>query len=218
MKSRLIEFLPGYNCGKCNYKNCESFASALISNDTSLSKCTPLCQEKYKTNKEHIQNILSNISLDSCIKEKFVGVIDNYEADIALKPLKGESSCREVLQTFTDQLLKIGDIVRYRPLGCPVVHFGKIIKANSALITVHIVGPCDRLSQFNNSIDIDCCMVVSFEGRYYGKDIKIGETVRFLPKHCMMQKIHSGVVVNIEDDKILIEGIDLKVWTPPLQS
>ncbi|MDK2928789.1 MAG: hypothetical protein PWP73_380, partial [Methanococcus sp.] len=28
----------------------------------------------------------------------------------------------------------------------------------------------------------------------------------------MMQKVHSGVVVEVEGNRVLIEGIDLKVW------
>ena len=38
------------------------------------------------------------------------------------------------------------------------------------------------------------------------------QTVRFLPEHCMMQKVHSGVVVHSEAAMVQIEGIDLKVW------
>ena len=41
---------------------------------------------------------------------------------------------------------------------------------------------------------------------------EVGETVRFLPEHCMMQKVHSGVVVHSEGAMLRIEGIDLKVW------
>ena len=36
--------------------------------------------------------------------------------------------------------------------------------------------------------------------------------VRFLPEHCMMQKVHSGVVVHSEGTMVRIDGIDLKVW------
>ena len=42
--------------------------------------------------------------------------------------------------------------------------------------------------------------------------VEVGETVRFLPEHCMMQKVHSGVVVHFEGARVRIEGIDLKVW------
>jgi hypothetical protein len=56
-------------------------------------------------------------------------------------------------------------------------------------------------------------MVVAFEGVVSrGKRPDVGETVRFLPEHCMMQKVHSGVVVHSEGTMVRIEGIDLKVW------
>jgi uncharacterized Fe-S cluster-containing protein len=55
--------------------------------------------------------------------------------------------------------------------------------------------------------------VTAFEGVVSrGKIPDVGKTVRFLPEHCMMQKVHSGVVVHSEGRKLRIEGIDLKVW------
>jgi uncharacterized Fe-S cluster-containing protein len=56
-------------------------------------------------------------------------------------------------------------------------------------------------------------MVAAFEGTISkGRRPEVGETVRFLPQHCMMQKVHSGVVVHSEGKRVRIEGIDLKVW------
>ena len=56
------------------------------------------------------------------------------------------------------------------------------------------------------------CMVAAFEGTASrGRKPEIGETVRFLPDHCMMQKVHSGVVVHSEGNRLRIEGIDLKL-------
>jgi hypothetical protein len=61
--------------------------------------------------------------------------------------------------------------------------------------------------------DIGICMVTAFEGLVSrGRRPEVGETVRFLPEHCMMQKVHSGVVVHSEGEMVRIEGIDLKVW------
>jgi uncharacterized Fe-S cluster-containing protein len=34
----------------------------------------------------------------------------------------------------------------------------------------------------------------------------VGETVRFLPENCMRQKVHSGVVLGSEGDRVRIEG------------
>ena len=36
--------------------------------------------------------------------------------------------------------------------------------------------------------------------------------VRFLPQHCTMNKVHSGVVLHSVGKRLRIEGIDLKVW------
>ncbi len=76
--------------------------------------------------------------------KKIIGVMDNYEADIILKPLHGEESCR-TLYPFTRGKIKAGEIIRYRPLGCPIIHFAKVLEENHGLITVHLVGPCHRI-------------------------------------------------------------------------
>ncbi|MCX6673678.1 MAG: Fe-S cluster domain protein [Methanothrix sp.] len=44
-------------------------------------------------------------------------------------------------------------------------------------------------------------MVAGFEGVVSrGRRPEVGETVRFLPEHCMMQKVHSGMVVHSEGE------------------
>lgn len=213
MFESIIKKLPGFNCGSCNHKSCEDFALALAKGKSKIQDCSVLQQERFKDNLDEIQIILSEkVKInEGCI----AGVIDRYEADIILDPLPGESSCREVLLPFIDDKLQVGDFVEYRPLGCPVVHFAKVINTNHKLITVNIIGPCKRFDKQISTKNIGCCMVIGFEGLFSGKNINVSETVRFLPNHCMMQKIHSGVVVNIEANKIIIEGIDLKVWEMP---
>jgi uncharacterized Fe-S cluster-containing protein len=110
-------------------------------------------------------------------------------------------------------LLKEGDIFRYRPLGCPITHFARVLKSDRGIVTVHLVGPVHLLQGLPAPEDIGICMVLAFEGTISrGKRPDVGETVRFLPEHCMMQKVHSGVVVHSEGDRVRIEGIDLKVW------
>jgi uncharacterized protein len=55
--------------------------------------------------------------------------------------------------------------------------------------------------------------VMAFDGIVSkGRVPDVGQTVKFLPEHCMMQKVHSGVVVHSEGNRLRIEGIDLKVW------
>ncbi|UEC40229.1 Fe-S cluster domain protein [Methanothrix sp.] len=53
---------------------------------------------------------------------------------------------------------------------------------------------------------------MAFEGTVCrGRRPEVGETVRFLSEHYMMQKVHSGAVVHSEGMRGRIEGIDLKV-------
>ncbi len=45
--------------------------------------------------------------------------------------------------------------------------------------------------------DINICMVAGFEDTVSrGRRPEVGESVRFLSEHYMMQKVHSGVVVH----------------------
>jgi uncharacterized protein len=54
--------------------------------------------------------------------------------------------CREDLHPFNPEaLLKEGDIFRYRPLGCPITHFAKVLKNDRGIVTVHLVGPVHLL-------------------------------------------------------------------------
>lgn len=218
-KEEIDNLLPGYNCGICGYARCEEFAGALLKKDTDIEKCRFMYQELFMGKLQELNRVLKkeNIIVED---EPVFGLLDGYEADFVLAPLPEESSCREILYPFTQEKLEKGDIIRYRPLGCPITHFAEIIDEYHGLITVHMVGPCHRLE--NNAAnfeykEIGLCMVGGFEGIIEGEIPSIGQTVRFLPKHCMMQKVHSGVVVQLEGKRTLIEGIDLKVWAPPLR-
>jgi uncharacterized Fe-S cluster-containing protein len=78
---------------------------------------------------------------------------------------------------------------------------------------VHLLGPVHLLQGLPAPEDIGISIVAAFEGTISrGKRPEVGETVRFLPEHCMMQKVHSEVVVHSEGMRVRIEGINLKVW------
>jgi uncharacterized Fe-S cluster-containing protein len=203
------KLLPGYNCGECGLRSCREFAAALV-NAENISRCPVLQQEKFKDREEQIARLLSVPEKG----EEIVGVIDGLRADFALAPLPGEPSCREDLYPFDRSVdLSPGEFMRYRPLGCPVTHFAKVLKFTHCIATVHLVGPLHLLNGSEPPRDIGICMVAGFEGVVSrGKIPDVGETVRFLPEHCMMQKVHSGVVVQSEGKRLRIEGIDLKVW------
>ncbi|WP_406659973.1 hypothetical protein V7O66_08980 [Methanolobus sp. ZRKC3] len=148
-------------------------------------------------------------------EEEIIGVIDGLNADFMLAPLKNESSCREEIHPFDGSIpIEVGDYLRYRPLACPVIHFAKVIDISPGIYTIHLVGPLHRLGQDDFQFkDVGLAMILAFEGIVSkGKLPKVGQTVKFIPEYCMMQKVHAGMVVGVEGKKVRIEGIDLKVW------
>lgn len=206
---QIEKLLPGYNCGECGLGSCREFALTIL-DVASLERCPVLKQERFSDRCAKIAGLLAVSEKE----EEIIGVLDGLRADFALAPLPGEPSCREDLYPFDHSAdLRPGDVFRYRPLGCPVTHFAKVLKFSHSIATVHLVGPVHLISGSPAPQDIGICMVAGFEGLVSrGRNPEVGETVRFLPEHCMMQKVHSGVVVHSEGRRLRIEGIDLKVW------
>ena len=219
--SQAASRLPGFNCGACGFARCDAFAEALAAGAAQLSACTTLDQERFHRNKEMVEQILGRGERQreqTAAEPRPVGVLDHYEADFVLLPLAGEHACREILLPITPGKVGAGDVIRYRPLGCPITHFARIREIKDGLLVVHMVGPRHRIDEDDfRFTEIGVCMVIGFEGEVQGRMPDVGETVRFLPGECMMQKVHSGVVVNAEGRTVRIEGLDLKVWAPPVR-
>ena len=88
------------------------------------------------------------------------------------------------------------------------------MKFSKEIATVHLAGPHQLLGEEGFQYkDLGICMVTGFEGSVdKGRVPDVGETVKFLPSHCRMLQVHSGVIVHSEGSRLRIEGIDLKVW------
>jgi len=207
--SDISDLLPGFNCGRCGFRTCADFGDALLREER-LELCPFLFQERFASKRSRIEEAMSSKK-----EGKLIGIVDHEEAQFSLQPLSGEGSCREDLFPFNrDVQLKKNEVIRYRPLGCPITHFARVLNVSNGILTVHIIGPQNLLgaSGFKPK-DIGICMVAAFEGVLgKGRMPRVCETVKFLPHQCMMGKVHSGVVVAVEGRKIRIEGIDLKVW------
>ena len=215
MTQEIAGLLPGYNWGECGYRQCRDFAAALVDGEVELDGCPHLASEKLALNIPVIQQLLGGPGTGIKDSRHIIGVIDGLEADFVLSPLPGEPSCREDLHAFDPDVgADVGEYVRYRPLGCPVTHFARVLDMKRGIMTVHLVGPIHRLGGDDVAFeDIGLCLVLGFDGIVSkGRVPDVGQTVKFLPEHCMMQKVHSGVVVHSEGSRLRIEGIDLKVW------
>ena len=239
---KVMDLLPGYNCGACNYPKCDLFAEELLKKNAFLEDCPILLREDFNKNFKELKDLIiklnesekynkdnddnsykkynkNTINYDNDNKDKnkeVIGIIDGYRGDFILDPLPGESSCRETLMIPKKITLNVGDYIQYRPLGCPIPHFAKIIQEKDGLYVVHIQGPCHRIRYDEDLLkkykNVGIAIVLAFEGIVVGRVPEVGHTVKFIPNHCMMQKVHSGVVVEVEGKRIYIEGIDLKVF------
>lgn len=207
---KIEKLLPGFNCRACGYSTCYGFASELYRKNISPAGCTVLNQFRFNEKRLALNQIFQNKV--SGEKQEFNGLIDGVKADFVLHPLQNEPSCRETLVCFSSVQIKKGEIIRYRPLGCPIIHFARIIENNHNLLDVWVIGPGKLLNRNEEEVDVGICLILSFQGIIEGELPKVGQTVKFLPSHCMMGKVHSGVIVQLEANKTRIDGIDLKVW------
>jgi ABC-type sugar transport system ATPase subunit len=104
------------------------------------------------------------------------------------------SKCRGIKEDRVNQVVDLANTLTGEPIS------------RDCNITI---GPCHRIGNMKEEQfeDIGVCMVEGFIGIVDGKLPKVGRTIRFVPEGCMMQKVHSGIVVQIEGDKAIIEGI-----------
>ena len=217
----LLDQLPGYNCSRCNFSSCFSFLEKLLelkkNNKNEILKMLDLCPYLGKGRFINSKNLLLDLITinDSSYNKKIFGLIDKEEADFILGSLSNESTCREdIYKLNTKVLVNKNDYIKYRPLGCPITHFAHVLSIKDDIITIHMVGPKNRINNLIDSdpIDIGLCLIIGFEGQYlYGKIPKVGQTVKFIPNDCMMQKVHKGIITSQIGDKLRIEAIDLKV-------
>ncbi len=206
----LIDLLPGFNCGACGYVNCAAFASALKERRATPEQCPVFRQERFKGHFEKLTGILNSAKIED--GATYRGLIDKAKADFLLHPLPGEPSCRETLACFSSNKISKEDVIRYRPLGCPITHFARVVEIDNGLLDVWVIGPGKLLGREEAVVEAGICMVLSFRGVIEGMRPFVGQTVKFLPAHCMMGKVHSGVIVSLEDETTRIDCIDLKIW------
>ena len=57
-RDKLVQLLPGYNCGICGYARCDEFAASLLRESSKLEKCRFMFQELFDENREKAETIL----------------------------------------------------------------------------------------------------------------------------------------------------------------
>ncbi len=216
----IIEQLPKLDCGACGYKTCDAFAEFILKNPDELKRCIHL---NGKTQK--LENM---IGCHSCSNEKLgekMAWKDNLQRDFdfILDCFENEPGPRETMLPYNPTLVKElgvkkGDIMIGRPMGmscgCPITHCGVVIDADArnGVINWCVTGPLQPRSQ--GFVDIGYYVAQGYEGliKESKVPIRLGMRYWFMPRRCMLQWRHSGLVnaiTKMKDGslKVRIEGL-----------
>lgn len=212
-----IDVLPNLDCGACGYKTCADFADIIEKDPDEIKRCIHV-----KKSSAVSQPLPSNIEHSMGHK---MGWKDNLkrEFDFILDLFEGEPGPRETILPYNPALVKDlgvkkGDIMIGRPMGmscgCPITHCGIVesVDARNGIINWFVTGPLKPRSE--GFIDIGYYTAQAYEGliKDYKDEIKLGKRYWFLPRRCMLQWRHSGLVnavTKYKDGgyKVRIEGL-----------
>ena len=215
IKNKNYKSLPGLDCGACGYKLCNDFAEVLKYNPDEIKKCI------------HISNnpdIVNKINKIESVGQK-MGWKDNLnrDFDFILDCFDNEPGPRETILPYNPALVKElgvkkGDIMIGRPMGmscgCPITHCGIVgdVDARNGVINWFVTGPLKPRSE--GFIDIGYYVAQGYEGliKDAKEEIKLGRRYWFLPRRCMLQWRHSGLVNAVTKTKenfykVRIEGL-----------
>lgn len=209
---KILEQLPGLDCGICGSRSCERFAQVVVGSPQEINKCVHLTQDK------------SGSLAPQEIKNEEVLWKDSLgrEYDFILESFAHEPGPRETILPYnparTKELdIKVKDIIIGRPMGmscgCPVTHCGIVMDVDqvNGIITWCVTGPLQpRSGEYK---DIGYYVAEAYEGaiKSANKELKIGMRYWFLPRRCMLQWRHSGLInfINKRPDgvQVRIEGL-----------
>jgi uncharacterized Fe-S cluster-containing protein len=216
-----INLLPNINCGNCGYKSCSEFAEAVDSSQSQLKFCVHV--------KSDLQASTLKNNCFSCVGEEHLGARLGWkdsmkrDFDFILDVFEGEPGPKETILPYNPVLvrelgIKKGDIMIGRPMGmscgCPVTHCGIVsdVDARNGVIHWNVTGPLRPRSE--GFVDIGYYVSQAYEGiiKEYREEIKLGCRYWFLPRRCMLQWRHSGLVnavMKMRDGsyKVRIEGL-----------
>lgn len=215
-----VELLPNLNCGACGYKTCIDFADAVDKSEAELKKCI------------HVKQTVTNIADKNCLNcignenlGERLGWKDNLkrEFDFVLDIYEGEPGPRETISPYNPALvkelnIKKGDVMIGRPMGmscgCPVTHCGIVadVDPRNGVIEWFVTGPLRPRNE--GFIDVGYYVAQGYDGiiKESKKEIKLGLRYWFMPRRCMLQWRHSGLVnavTKLKDGsyKVRIEGL-----------
>ena len=227
---RNLDQLPGLNCGQCGYKSCEDFAAFVTMSGTQeqMKRCTSLTQAQLTPLTKRGDQAAVSAEGGASLVLPFSGASPEWrdflgrEYDFVLSTLPNDPGPRETILPHNPLLtreldIRRDDVIIGRPMGmscgCPITHCGVVMDVDprTGIIVWCVTGPLQpRLKGFK---DIGYYAAEAYEGivKETRKQLKVGLRFWFLPRRCMLQWRHSGLVNYIAHTKdgvrVRIEGL-----------
>jgi len=216
----ILELLPQLDCGACGYKSCALFAGFVEHNPDELKRCIHL---NGKTPK--LQNVIGCQGCSTIKMGEKLGWKDNLKRDFdfILDCFENEPGPKETILPYNPALVKDlevkkGDILIGRPMGmscgCPITHCGIVTDADPRNGVIHwcVTGPLKPRSE--GFKDLGYYVSQAYEGviKESKVPVQLGMRYWFLPRRCMLQWRHSGLVnaiTRMKDGnlKVRVEGL-----------
>ncbi|MDP4280813.1 MAG: (Fe-S)-binding protein [Bacteroidota bacterium] len=215
----ILKQLPSSNCGGCGFKTCQEFAMYIPEHPEEAKRCTHLqAARQSKSTPSGIGDLLQH-------RNQQRTWLDNLQRpyDFILECFENDPGPRETILPYNPQLVKElgvkkGDIMIGRPMGmscgCPITHCGIVtgVDPRNGVINWCVTGPLRPRTE--GFIDIGYYVAQAYDGiiREANTEIKLGKRYWFLPRRCMLQWRHSGLVnavTRLKDGsiKIRVEGL-----------
>lgn len=220
--------LPGLDCGICGFRTCDDFAQRLAEQPELLKRCIHLSENMVSA--PALQGF-SEITPATCggicttpTTDKVEKWRDNLgrEFDFYLEHFPEEPGPREIILPHNPMLtremeIKKGEILIGRPLGiscgCPVTHCGIAMEVDSksGVIVWCVTGPLRPRQEGYK--DLGYYIAEGYEGLVNETrcELKIGARYYFLPRMCMLQWRHSGLINYLNRTKegwqVRLEGL-----------
>jgi uncharacterized Fe-S cluster-containing protein len=189
-----LSALPGLDCGLCGDRTCEQFAAHLARHPADLKRCVHIAPA-------------SVTKTDAIAPDTAPGWIDSLgrEFDFILDSLPGDPGPREIILLHNparvrELAITPGDTLIGRPMGmscgCPVTHCGVATQVDpvNGVVVWCVTGPLQPRA--NGFKDLGYYSAQAYEGLVaeHRVEMRIGMRYWFMPRRCMLQWRHSGLV------------------------
>jgi uncharacterized Fe-S cluster-containing protein len=218
--NEITKRLPQLDCGACGSKSCNAFAKHVETNPAELKRCIHL-----NTNAEKAPDVLSCHSCSAANMGEKMAWKDSLQRDFdfILDCFDNEPGPKETILLYNPALvkeleIKKEDILIGRPMGmscgCPVTHCGVVtnVDPRNGVVYWCVTGPLRPRSE--GFKDIGFYVSQAYEGiiKESKVPIQLGMRYWFLPRRCMLQWRHSGLVnavtrMNTGYLKVRVEGL-----------